>query len=84
MKSNPIHMKKIIIALPDRCIYGFEHYGSKQTRNPLQSNCNHFASKEIRCQIIINKIKTTPSNFDLSTDALIKLKEENIPDEILQ
>lgn len=33
--------------------------------------------------IIINKIKTTKNTFDLSTDALIKLKEDGIPDEIV-
>ena len=33
--------------------------------------------------IIINKIRTSKSNFDLSTDALIKLKQEGIDDEIV-
>jgi hypothetical protein len=33
--------------------------------------------------IIINKIKTSKSNFDLSTDSLIKLKQANVPDPIV-
>lgn len=33
--------------------------------------------------IIIKKIQSAKSNFDLSIDALIKLKKENIPDEIV-
>ncbi|HXG86394.1 MAG TPA: hypothetical protein VNI84_20415 [Pyrinomonadaceae bacterium] len=33
--------------------------------------------------IIVNKIKTSKTNFDLSTDALIKLKKAGISDEIV-
>lgn len=33
--------------------------------------------------IIINKIKTSKSNFDLSTDGLIKLKQAGVSDEIV-
>ncbi|MDP1728485.1 MAG: hypothetical protein Q8M15_17000 [Bacteroidota bacterium] len=33
--------------------------------------------------IIINKIKTTKNTFDVSTDALVKLKNDGIPDEIV-
>lgn len=39
--------------------------------------------KKLGTSIIVNKIKTTPSNFDVSTDALINLKEKGIPDEIV-
>ena len=34
-------------------------------------------------QIIINKIRTSKSNFDLSTDALIKLKTAKVDDDIV-
>lgn len=33
--------------------------------------------------LVINKIRTSKTNFDLSTDALIKLKQEGISDEIV-
>src|SRR5687767_9214674 len=33
--------------------------------------------------IIVNKIRTSKSNFDMSTDALIKLKQAGISDEIV-
>lgn len=33
--------------------------------------------------IIINKIKTSKTNFDVSTDGLIKLKENNVPDDVV-
>src|SRR5687767_14443110 len=33
--------------------------------------------------IIINKIRTSKTNFDMSTDALIKLKQAGISDEIV-
>lgn len=34
-------------------------------------------------QIIINKIRTSKSNFDLSTDSLIKLKQSGVDDDIV-
>lgn len=39
--------------------------------------------KGLGSSIIINKIKTSKTNFDVSTDALIKLKESSVPDEIV-
>jgi hypothetical protein len=34
--------------------------------------------------IIVNKIRTSKTNFDLSTDALIKLKQANVGDDIVR
>lgn len=39
--------------------------------------------KGLGASIIINKIKTSKSTFDVSTDALIKLKDDGIPDDIV-
>lgn len=39
--------------------------------------------KGLGASIIINKIKTSKSSFDVSTDALIKLKDDSIPDDIV-
>jgi hypothetical protein len=39
--------------------------------------------KGLGAGIIINKIKTSKTNFDVSTDALIQLKTDGIPDEIV-
>jgi len=39
--------------------------------------------KGLGASIIINKIKTSKTTFDVSTDALIKLKEDGIPDDIV-
>jgi len=38
--------------------------------------------KGLSSSIIVSKIKTSKTNFDVSIDALIKLKDEKIPDEI--
>lgn len=40
-------------------------------------------SKGLSSSIIVSKIKTSKSNFDVSIDALIKLKEKKIPDDIV-
>lgn len=49
------------------------------TNQTISSLCK----KKLGVNIVINKIKTTLNNFDVSTDALIKLKEDSIPDEIV-
>lgn len=33
--------------------------------------------------VIINKIKSSKTNFDVSTDALIKLKDDKVPDDVV-
>jgi hypothetical protein len=38
--------------------------------------------KGLSASVIVNKIKSSPCNFDVSTEALLLLKEHNIPDEI--
>lgn len=40
-------------------------------------------SKGLSSKIILRKIKTAKTNFNISTDSLIKLKERSIPDEIV-
>lgn len=39
--------------------------------------------KGLGSSIIINKIKASRTSFDVSTDALIKLKEDGIPDDVV-
>ncbi len=39
--------------------------------------------KGLGSNIIINKIKTSKTNFDVSTDGLIKLKENKVPDDVV-
>jgi hypothetical protein len=41
------------------------------------------AKAGLNSSIIVNKIRTSKSNFDLSTDALIKLKKAGVSDEIV-
>ena len=41
------------------------------------------AGAGLNSSIIVNKIKTSKTNFDLSTDALIKLKKAGVSDDIV-
>lgn len=41
------------------------------------------AKAGLNSSIIVNKIRTSKSNFDMSTDALIKLKQAGVSDEIV-
>jgi hypothetical protein len=56
-----------------------------QTKPEILTNetVTMLVQKGLGASIIINKIKTSKTNFDVSTDALIKLKEESVPDEIV-
>lgn len=59
--------------------------GFGQTNDEVLTNATiiKLYSKGLSPTIIISKIKTSKTNFDVSTDELIKLKEEKIPDDIV-
>src|ERR1035437_2266313 len=56
-----------------------------QTNDEVLTNASvvNLYSKGLSTSIIVSKIKTSKSNFDVSTDALIKLKDQKIPDDIV-
>jgi len=55
-----------------------------QTNDEVLTNASIYTlcQKGLSPSIIVSKIKTSKTNFDVSIDALIKLKEDKIPDEI--
>jgi hypothetical protein len=58
---------------------------SAQTKQDILTNetVTMLHKKGLGAGIIVNKIKTSKTTFDVSTDALIKLKEDGIPDEVV-
>src|SRR5215210_4457054 len=40
-------------------------------------------SAKLSNQLIINKIKGTPNNFDMSSAAIIDLKKQKVPDQVV-
>ncbi len=56
-----------------------------QTNDEVLNNASviNLYSKGLSSTIIVSKIKTSKTNFDISTDALINLKKQKIPDEIV-
>ncbi len=56
-----------------------------QTKSDILTNetVTMLHKKGLGAGIIINKIKTSKTAFDVSTDALIKLKDDSIPDDIV-
>jgi len=55
-----------------------------QTNDEVLTNASIYTlcQKGLAPSIIISKIRTSKTNFDVSLDALIKLKEDKIPDEV--
>lgn len=58
---------------------------SAQQKDEVLTNTSviNLFKKGLSSSIIVNKIKSTKSNFDVSTDALINLAEQKVPDEIV-
>jgi len=56
-----------------------------QTKEEVLTNASviNLFSKGLSSKIIVSKIKTSRTNFNVSTDSLIKLKEHSIPDDII-
>lgn len=63
-------------------LFSITVYG--QTNEEVLTNASVITllQKGLSPSIIISKIKTSKTNFDVSIDALIKLKDDKIPDEI--
>lgn len=58
-------------------------YGQSNDEVLTNASVTNLFTKGLSTTIIVSKIKTSKTNFDVSTDALIKLKEQKIPDEIV-
>jgi len=73
-------MKKLFCILSLLCTIAV--YG--QTNDEVLTNASIYTlcQKGLSPSIIISKIKTSKTNFDVSLDALIKLKDDKIPDEV--
>lgn len=58
---------------------------SGQSKDEVLTNASviNLYSKGLSSSIIVSKIKTSKTNFDVSTDALIQLKDQKIPDDIV-
>lgn len=63
----------------------FGQDASSTTNEEVLTNASvtNLFSKGLSPSIIVSKIKTSKTSFNVSTDSLIKLKEQRIPDEIL-
>ena len=57
-------------------------YGQTNEEVLTNTTLTNLFQKGLSSSIIVSKIKTSKTNFDVSIDALIKLKYEKIPDEI--
>lgn len=57
-------------------------YGQTNEEVLTNASITSLFQKGLSSSIIVSKIKTSKSNFNVSIDALIKLKDEKIPDEI--
>ena len=74
-------MKNLILLLIITCVNNI----IAQTTNEVLYNTSviNLYSKGLSSMIIVSKIKTSKSNFDVSIDALIKLKNQKIPDDVV-
>src|SRR5437868_7632938 len=74
-------MKKLIIIL----MLAANCMSFAQQKEEVLTNASviNLYKKGLSASIILSKIKTSKSNFDVSTNGLINLKEEKIPDEIV-
>jgi hypothetical protein len=79
--QTPMKPKQFTILL--LYLMGLNIYAQTKTEVLTNETITALVQKGLGSTIIINKIKTSKTNFDVSTDALIKLKESNVPDEIV-
>jgi hypothetical protein len=74
-------MKKLLLRIISILIYGTL---SAQNNEVLTNETvTTLLSKGLSPSIIISKIKTSKTNFDVSIDALIKLKDQQVPDDVV-
>lgn len=64
-------------------LLGITAYGQSNDEVLTNASVTNLYIKGLSPSIIVSKIKTSKTNFDVTTDALIKLKEQKIPDDIV-
>ena len=67
---------------------GFEVQAQEAANSGAEILTNETVLKMVRASlspiIVVSKIRTSKTNFNLSTDELIRLQQEKVPDEIIK
>ncbi len=64
-------------------LFAITVYGQSNNEAMTNASVINLYTKGLSPSIIVSKIKTSKTNFDVSIDSLLKLKDKQIPDEII-